>query len=47
MQIYRKPKGKWGKLARQYRSLREICAGTYRGSPIIELDDHQYMEMAV
>jgi hypothetical protein len=42
MQIYRKPRGEWNKLARKYRrGLLEV----YLGSPIIELDGHQYVEV--
>ena len=45
MQIYGRPKGEWGKLARKYRSMWELLVGSYRGSPIIELDGQQYMEV--
>jgi hypothetical protein len=42
VQIYRKPQGEWNKLARKYRKgLLEV----YLGSPIIELDGHQYVEV--
>jgi hypothetical protein len=42
MQVYRRPKGQWNRLSRKYRS---NLFQTYLGSPIIELDGHQYMEV--